>query len=139
MCMLSSLMMNCTSAQPTIFCILKSRNLAGKPSFCMIRAYLRAASLDSSSLLAPVHTILPEEKMRAVVRGALMRMINAANRFGLYSELRACNAITFKSSLQPTLIVLTTFLTSIHLMNLSETISIFETYCMIGMMLSVLE
>lgn len=31
-------------------------------------------------LLAPVHTIFPELKTRAVVRGSLIRMITAANR-----------------------------------------------------------
>ena len=76
----------------------------------MIRAYFRAANFDSFSLLAPVQTILPELNMRAVVRGTLIRIINAAKRFGLYSELRACSAIFFKSRLQPTLIVLTMFL-----------------------------
>ncbi len=81
------------SAQPTIFCILKSKNLALNPSFCTIRAYFRAASLDSASDLAPVHTILPEEKIRAVVRGCLILMISAAKRFGLYSEFLAAKAI----------------------------------------------
>jgi hypothetical protein len=89
---------------------LKISNLTGNPSFCIILAYFLAANLDSSSLLAPVQTILPDEKMRAVVRGALILIIKAAKRFGLYSELRACNAIAFKSNLQPTLIVLTIFL-----------------------------
>ena len=32
-----------------------------------------------SHLLAPVHTIFPELKTRAVVRGSLMRMMTAAN------------------------------------------------------------
>jgi hypothetical protein len=55
----------------------------------MMRAYLRAAKRDSSSLLAPVHTIFPDENIRAVVRGDRMRIMTAANRFGLYSALRA--------------------------------------------------
>ena len=46
----SSLMGNLTSQLPTMFWILKSRNLAGKPSFCTTRAYFLAASLDCSSL-----------------------------------------------------------------------------------------
>ena len=46
----------------------------------MTLAYLRAASRASASVLAPVHTILPELKMSAVVFGARMRMIAAANR-----------------------------------------------------------
>lgn len=63
----------------------------------MIRAYLREASLLSSSDFAPVTTILPEAKTRAVVFGSRIRMITAANRFGLYSALRACKAIVFRS------------------------------------------
>lgn len=45
--------------------------LTTNPNFCMILAYFRAASRESSSLLAPVHTILPELKISAVVRGSL--------------------------------------------------------------------
>lgn len=55
----------------------------------MIRAYFLAANLESSSLFAPVHTILPEEKINAVVRGSRIRIITAAKRLGLYSALRA--------------------------------------------------
>lgn len=58
------------SHEPTMFWILKSVNLALKPSFWMIRAYLRLASLLSSSDLAPVTTILPEAKINAVVLGS---------------------------------------------------------------------
>lgn len=58
------------SHEPTMFWILKSVNLALKPSFWMIRAYLRLASLLSSSDLAPVTTILPEAKIKAVVLGS---------------------------------------------------------------------
>ena len=43
----------------TMFWILKSLNLVGNPSFWIILAYFLAASRDSSSDLAPVHTILP--------------------------------------------------------------------------------
>lgn len=39
-----------------------------------------AASLESCSDFAPVHTILPDAKMRAVVLGSRMRMITAAKR-----------------------------------------------------------
>lgn len=46
----SSRMGNFTSQLPTMFWILKSRNLAGKPSFCTTRAYFLAANLDCSSL-----------------------------------------------------------------------------------------
>lgn len=46
----SSRIGNFTSQLPTMFWILKSRNLAGKPSFCTTRAYFLAANLDCSSL-----------------------------------------------------------------------------------------
>lgn len=64
-------------------------SLTSKPSFWTILAYLRAASRDCSSLLAPVQTILPELKINAVVLGSLIRMITAAKRFGLYSAFLA--------------------------------------------------
>ena len=64
----------------------------------MMRAYLRDASLESSSDLAPVTTILPDANMSAVVFGSRMRMITAAKRFGLYSALRACSAMVLRSS-----------------------------------------
>ena len=43
--------------QLAMFWILKSLNLVGKPSFCTILAYFRAASRESSSDLAPVQTL----------------------------------------------------------------------------------
>jgi len=46
----------------------------------MIRANLRDASLESSSDFAPVTTILPEAKMRAVVLGSRIRIMTAAKR-----------------------------------------------------------
>jgi hypothetical protein len=64
----------------------------GKLSFWMILAYFLDANLDSSLDFVPVHTIFPELKMRAVVLGSRIRIITAANRLGLYSALRACNA-----------------------------------------------
>ena len=67
----------------------KPMPLDRKPIFCTMRANLRAATLLASSDLAPVMTILPEPKMRAVVFGSRMRIITAVNRFGLYSALRA--------------------------------------------------
>lgn len=76
----------------------------------MILAYFRAARRESSSLLAPVHTILPELKMSAVVRGSRIRIITAAKRFGLYSAFLACNAIFFRSNLQFRFTVETMFL-----------------------------
>lgn len=69
-----------------------------KPNFWMMRAYLRLASLLSSSDLAPVTTILPDAKIKAVVLGSRIRMMTAAKRLGLYSALRACSAMVFKSS-----------------------------------------
>lgn len=101
---------NLTSQLPTIFCILKSKNFAVNPSFWIIRAYLRAANRESSSLFAPVHTIFPDEKIKAVVLGSRIRIITAAKRFGLYSALRACKAIFLRSSLQFKFTVDTIFL-----------------------------
>src|SRR5271170_5977188 len=77
----SKRMGNLTSQLPTMFWILKSMNLALNPSFWMIRAYLREASLESSSDLAPVTTILPDAKINAVVFGSRIRMITAAKRY----------------------------------------------------------
>ena len=71
-----------------MFWILKSAKRAGKSSFWMIRAYLRAAVRASASLFAPVTTIFPLRKMSAVVFGSRIRMITAANRFGLYEAPR---------------------------------------------------
>jgi hypothetical protein len=44
-------------------------------------AYFRAASRANASVFAPVHTILPELKINAVVFGLRIRMIAAANRY----------------------------------------------------------
>lgn len=120
---------NFTSQLPTMFWILKSRNFAcdnklliieslhlqkwkltGKPNFWTIRAYFLAANLESSSDLAPVHTIFPELKMRAVVLGSRILIITAAKRLGLYSALRAWRAIFLRSNLHPRLTVETMFL-----------------------------
>ena len=68
-----------------------------------------AASFDYSSDLAPVHTILPEEKINAVVLGSLILMITAAKRFGLYSAFLQFKAIFLKSSFVPKLAVETMF------------------------------
>ena len=94
----------------TIFWILNSwKTTLAQFSFCSSRAYLRAACLAASSDLAPVTTILPLLKMRAVVFGSRMRMITAANRFGLYSAFRAPVAIAFRSRSSATLHVATRF------------------------------
>ena len=55
---------------------MKSVNFALKPNFWMMRAYFRDASLESSSDLAPVTTILPLAKMRAVVCHRVERLVN---------------------------------------------------------------
>lgn len=55
----------------------------------MIRAYLRAAILLFSSDLAPVHTILPDANISAVVFGSFSLMTTAANLRGLYSAFLA--------------------------------------------------
>jgi hypothetical protein len=54
--------------------------LTGKPIFSMVLAYFLAAKRLCSSVFAPVTTILPEEKTRAVVFGSRIRMITAAKR-----------------------------------------------------------
>ena len=74
-----------------------------------MRAYFRAAIRASSSLFAPVTTILPLRKMSAVVFGSRIRMMTAAKRFGLYSALRAFRAIVFRSSSVARLHVATMF------------------------------
>jgi len=84
--------------------------LTGNPNFWIILAYFLAASLESSSLLAPVHTILPELNISAVVLGSRILIITAANRLGLYSAFLACKAIFLRSSLQLRLTVETIFL-----------------------------
>ena len=47
----------------------------------MILAYFRDARRESSSDFAPVTTIFPEAKMRAVVFGSRIRIITAAKRW----------------------------------------------------------
>lgn len=59
---------------------------------------------------APVTTIFPEAKIRAVVFGSRMRIMTAAKRLGLYSAFRACRAIVFRSKRQSRLTVATIFL-----------------------------
>jgi hypothetical protein len=51
----------------------------------MAFAYYFDAVSDISSDFAPVQTILPLWKIRAVVFGSRIRMIAAANLLGLYS------------------------------------------------------
>lgn len=58
------------------------------------------AYIAALSDLAPVITILPFEKIRAVVLGSLMRSTTAGNLLGLYSALRQPIAIFLKSSFE---------------------------------------
>ena len=58
-------------------------------AFPIILAYCMVAYSDISSDFAPVQTILPLAKIRAVVFGSLILMIAAANLFGLYSTFLA--------------------------------------------------
>jgi hypothetical protein len=75
----------------------------------MALAYFLAASLLRSSDLAPVQTILPDVKMRAVVLGSLILMMTAANRLGLYSAFLQFRAIFLRSNLEERLAVETMF------------------------------
>jgi hypothetical protein len=70
------------------------------PTFLIALAYFLAASLLKSSDFAPVHTILPDVKIKAVVFGSLILIITAANLLGLYSAFLQLRAIFLKSNLQ---------------------------------------
>ena len=59
-------------------------NFTGKPIFWIILAYFLLAVFDYYSDLAPVTTIFPDLKTRAVVFGSLSLITTAANLFGLY-------------------------------------------------------
>ena len=72
-------------------------------------AYILDDNRLISSLLAPVQTTLPDLKISAVVFGSLIRMMQAANLLGLYSEFLAFRAIERRSSSHPRLKVLTMF------------------------------
>jgi hypothetical protein len=63
-----------------MFWILNSENFASKLSFCTIRAYLCKAKRELSLDFAPITTILPGAKMRAVVFGSQIHMITAVKR-----------------------------------------------------------
>jgi hypothetical protein len=56
---------------PSTLTTLKLLNRALKPSFCKHRANRLAATLASSSLVAPVHVIFPDDHIEAVVYGFL--------------------------------------------------------------------
>eukprot|EP00960_Hanusia_phi_P018031 530298-Hanusia_phi.AAC.1 len=79
------------------------------PNLWIIRAYFLHATFAESSDFAPVTTIFPDEKIRAVVLGSLIRIITAAKRLGLYSAFRAFNVIRLRSNCIPKLTVDTTF------------------------------
>lgn len=76
----------------------------------MILAYFLAAILLFSSDFAPVQTIFPEAKMRAVVLGSFNLITTAANLLGLYSAFLACKAILLRFRRQSRLTVETIFL-----------------------------
>jgi hypothetical protein len=83
-------------------------------SFWTVRTYLRAASLDSSTDVAPITTQFPLEKIEANGFGSRMRTIAAAKRFGLYSQLRIRQAMNLRSNIQLIVKVETTFCTRGH-------------------------
>lgn len=62
---------NLTSQLPTMFWILKSKNLAGKPSFCTTRAYFLAASLDCSSLKEETFIVISKQPSNHRIPGWL--------------------------------------------------------------------
>lgn len=76
----------------------------------MILAYFLAAILDCSTVFAPVQTIFPEAKTRAVVLGSRSRITTAAKRRGLYSAFLAWRAMSFRFKGQSRFTVETIFL-----------------------------
>ena len=56
-----------------------------------------------------MQTILPDRKIRAVVFGSRMRMMAAANRFGLYSTFFPFRPMSHKSRFVPSFAVETIF------------------------------
>jgi len=98
----------------------------------MMRAYFRDASFESSSDFAPVTTILPEAKIKAVVLGSRIRMMTAAKRFGLYSAFLACRAIVLRSKRQSRLTVATMFLYMQDKPHVSKLRRMGYTYCKVG-------
>ena len=68
-------------------------------TFEIALAYCLAASLLRDSLLAPVMTIFPVAKIRAVVLvGSFIRMMTAANLLGLYSAFLHLKAMSLRLS-----------------------------------------
>lgn len=72
-------------------------------------AYYLDAVSDISSDFAPVQTIFPDAKMRAVVLGSLILMMAAAKRLGLYSTFWQWWEIWSKFNWQPRFAVDTIF------------------------------
>lgn len=68
------------------------------PTFSTMRANFFDANKASLSFLAPVQTIFPDLKIKAVVLGSRIRIIKPLNLAGLYSELRVRELIFVKSS-----------------------------------------
>ena len=85
-----------TSQEPTTFYILKLVNCTGLPNFYTIHANFQDAIREAFSFFAPVQTIFPDAKIKAVVFGCLNLITTAANLLGLYSAFLACSAIYFK-------------------------------------------
>ena len=76
----------------------------------MIAVNFLAASIASFSFLAPVTTIFPEAKIKAVVLGSRIRMTIPVNLRGLYSEFLVLQLICRRSSWHFKSTVATTFL-----------------------------
>ena len=88
----------------TMFWILKSditTYLLLSKFFLIILAYYFAAYSLSSSDLAPVMTIFPDSKTKAVDFGCLILIIAAANLRGLYSALPTLCATVLRTILCP--------------------------------------
>ena len=88
----------------TMFWILKSditTYLLLSKFFLIILAYYFAAYSLSSSDLAPVMTIFPDSKTKAVDFGCLILIIAAANLRGLYSAFPTLYATVLRTILCP--------------------------------------
>lgn len=62
----------------------------------MIQANFLEATFAESSFFAPVQTIFPDAKTKAVVLGTFSLMTTAANLLGLYSAFLAWRAICLR-------------------------------------------
>lgn len=84
----------------------------------MILANFLEANNPSYSFLAPVQTILPDLKIKAVVLGSLNLIITPWNLEGLNSEFRVLAFIVSKSRVVCRSTVETQFLKSRHMFNI---------------------